>query len=58
MVGLICTILNNTPESIESVLNIDRVIWMHALNYSLINFDSYVGYGQNYYIYMDNNGPV
>lgn len=48
--------LNNTPESIECVLNIDRVIWMHALNYSLINFDSYVGYGQNYYIYMDNNG--
>jgi spore coat protein CotH len=47
--------LNNTSDSIDNVLNIDRVIWMHALNYSLINFDSYIGYGQNYYIYMDNN---
>ena len=24
---------------------------MHAFNYTLINFDSYVGYGQNYYLY-------
>jgi len=26
---------------------------MHALNYSMINFDSYIGYGQNYYLYKD-----
>ena len=26
---------------------------MHALNYTLINFDSYIGYGQNYYIFKD-----
>ena len=26
---------------------------MHALNYSLVNFDSYIGYGQNYYLYKD-----
>ena len=24
---------------------------MHAFNYSLINYDSYIGYGQNYYLY-------
>ena len=26
---------------------------MHAFNYSLINFDSYIGYAQNYYLYKD-----
>jgi len=48
--------LNNSPEDIEQVLNVDRTLWMHALNYTLINFDSYVGYAQNYYLYEDKNG--
>ena len=43
--------LNNFYDSIENVLNVDRTLWMHALNYSLINFDSYIGYAQNYYLY-------
>lgn len=45
--------LNNYPESTERILNVDRALWMHALNYTLVNFDSYVGYAQNYYLYMD-----
>ena len=45
--------LNNVSDSINHVLNVDRVLWMHALNYSVINFDSYIGYGQNYYLYKD-----
>jgi spore coat protein CotH len=45
--------LNNYSESVEKVLNVDRTLWMHALNYTLINFDSYIGYGQNYYMYKD-----
>ncbi len=48
-------VLNNDPASIESVLNVDRALWMHAFNYALINFDSYVGYAQNYYLYKDDN---
>tara|TARA_B100001250_G_scaffold195780_1_gene168184 strand:- start:314 stop:2560 length:2247 start_codon:yes stop_codon:yes gene_type:complete len=44
-------ILNNTPNSIESILNVDRTLWMHALNNCIINFDSYIGYSQNYYLY-------
>ncbi len=48
--------LNNYSGNIENLLNVDRTLWMHAFNYSLINFDSYVGYAQNYYIYKDNNG--
>ncbi|MBK8497507.1 MAG: CotH kinase family protein [Flavobacteriales bacterium] len=46
-------VLNNQPDSIESELNVDRALWMHAFNYAIINFDSYVGYAQNYYLYHD-----
>jgi len=49
-------ILNTKPDSIEKVLNVDRSLWMHAFNYVLVNFDSYVGYAQNYYLYKDQNG--
>ena len=49
-------VLNEEPENIEQVLHVDRTLWMHAFNYALINFDSYVGYAQNYYLYQDFNG--
>ncbi|MFT6281636.1 MAG: spore coat protein CotH [Salibacteraceae bacterium] len=49
-------VLNTDPNNVESLLNIDRTLWMHAFNYSLINFDSYVGYAQNYYLFQDVNG--
>ena len=52
LLGLIDT-LNNHLESIENVLNVDRTLWMHALNYAIVNFDSYIGYAQNYYIYKN-----
>jgi len=45
--------LNNFQDSVYHTLNVDRVLWMHALNYSMINFDSYIGYAQNYYLYKD-----
>jgi spore coat protein CotH len=48
--------LNNYSDSVDKVLNVDRTLWMHALNYTLINFDSYIGYGQNYYLYKDKTG--
>lgn len=48
--------LNQSQQNIESMLNVDRTLWMHAFNYSVINFDSYVGYAQNYYLYQDNLG--
>ena len=43
--------LNNNVSAVDNYLNVDRTLWMHAFNYALINFDSYVGYGQNYYLY-------
>ena len=48
--------LNNFKSSINQVLNVDRTLWMHALNYSMVNLDSYIGYAQNYYLYKDNAG--
>ena len=47
--------LNNSKNNIESILNVDRTLWMHAFNYALINFDSYIGYAQNFYLYYDDN---
>jgi len=55
LLGLIDA-LNVNPQRIDTVLNVDRALWMHALNYALINFDSYVGYAQNYYLYRDTDG--
>ena len=49
-------ILNESPSEIETTLNVDRALWMHALNYVFVNFDSYVGYAQNYYLYQDESG--
>ena len=46
--------LNNYPDSINNLLNVNRILWMHAINYCLINFDSYIGYAQNYYLYYRN----
>ena len=48
--------LNNYASSVDDILNVDRTLWMHAYNYALINFDSYVGYGQNYYLYKGLSG--
>ena len=48
--------LNNHEANIDKVLNVDQALWLHALNYTLINFDSYVGYAQNYYLYQDDAG--
>jgi spore coat protein CotH len=49
-------VLNTDPNNVGSLLNIDRTLWIHAFNYSVINFDSYVGYAQNYYLFQDVNG--
>jgi hypothetical protein len=49
-------VLNNDTSNIENVLNVDRTLWMHAFNYTLVNLDSYIGYSQNYYLYKDDNG--
>ena len=38
-------VLHNSSSNLDNKLNVDRTLWMHAFNYTLINFDSYIGYG-------------
>jgi hypothetical protein len=50
-------ILNNNFTQIETVLDVDRALWMLAYNNVLVNLDSYSGaFRQNYYLYKDLNG--
>lgn len=49
--------LNKEPQKIESILNVDQVLWMHAFNNTLVNLDSYLGkLSHNYYVYRDTFG--
>ncbi|MBU6219824.1 MAG: CotH kinase family protein [Bacteroidetes bacterium] len=53
----LCDILNNRPQDIEKILNIDRTLWMLAFDNLFVNLDSYIGgFAQNYYLYKDNSG--
>lgn len=50
-------VLNEDSENIESVLNVDRALWMLAFNNVLVNLNSYSGQNsENYIIYKDNYG--
>ncbi len=53
----LCDTLANHTDQIEEMLDIDRVLWMHAFNNVLVNLDSYSGqFAQNYYLYRQDNG--
>ena len=46
-------VLNNNPSNIESVLNVDRVLWYFAANHVVMNYDTYnIGSPHNYYLYQ------
>ena len=48
--------LNNNPPQIETILDVDRALWMLAWNTIFANMDSYTGSGHNYYIYQNDSG--
>lgn len=49
--------LKNDPANAGAVLDLDRFIWMAALNSLLVNFDSYLGANaRNYFIAKADNG--
>lgn len=53
----LANILENHPDKIESQINVDQVLWMHAFNNVLVNLDSYVGrLCHNYYLFRDSFG--
>ncbi len=50
-------ILNKAPDKIESALDVDQTLWMHALNNTMVNLDSYTGsLSHNYYLWADTFG--
>jgi spore coat protein CotH len=50
-------ILEEEPEKIDRVLNVDRTLWMLALNNVMVNLNSYSGkYSQNFFLYRDQSG--
>ncbi len=50
-------VLNNSAPSVQSVLNIDRVLWYFAVTTVLPNEDAYnTMYIHNYYLYATNDG--
>jgi hypothetical protein len=49
--------LSNDPSKIERVLDVDRALWMLALNNVMVNLSSYSGnHSINYFLYRDNQG--
>ncbi len=53
----LCDTLANQTDAIEDILDVDRALWMLALNNVMVNLDSYIGgFKQNYYLYKDDNG--
>ncbi|MFK7969773.1 MAG: CotH kinase family protein [Bacteroidia bacterium] len=53
----LCDTLTNHVADIESMLDVDRALWMLAFDNVLVNLDSYIGaFAQNYYLYRDDNG--
>jgi CotH kinase protein len=49
--------LNQEPEKIERILNVDQTLWMLALNNVLVNLDSYNGlFCHNYYLLRGADG--
>ncbi|MBK7873449.1 MAG: CotH kinase family protein [Saprospiraceae bacterium] len=50
-------VLNEEPENISRLLNVDRTLWMLAFNNVLVNLNSYTGHpSHNYYLYKDIDG--
>ncbi|TXD72402.1 T9SS type A sorting domain-containing protein [Aequorivita antarctica] len=50
-------ILNNDVTNIETVLDVDRALWMLAFDNVMVNLDSYIGqFKQNYYLYKTDAG--
>jgi spore coat protein CotH len=53
----LCDTIGNYSAAMDSVIDVDRAIWMLAFNNETVNLDSYSGlFAQNYYLYKDGTG--
>ncbi len=49
-------LLNSDPKGVGRLLDVDKMLWMLALNNVMVNLNSYTGTATNYYLYQDNFG--
>lgn len=50
-------VLNQNPDSLDQIFNVNQALWMLAFNMVLVNLDSYTGrLCHNYYVYKDTFG--
>ncbi len=50
-------VLAKYPDRLDQILDIDRALWMLALDNVMVNLNSYLGENsQNFYLYRDANG--
>lgn len=50
----LCDTLTNNTSALEEILDVDKTLWMLALDNTMVNLDSYIGmFSQNYYLYRD-----
>jgi hypothetical protein len=60
----LCSVLNNTTlanmeQQLPGIFNIDQAMWYLALQITMLNLDSYIGRGNDYYLYNDvTNGQL
>lgn len=57
LTSTLSTTTSSNTANIESVLDVDRALWMLAFDNVFVNLDSYIGqFKQNYYLYKSDNG--
>lgn len=50
-------VLNQSPDKIEKILDVDQTLWMLAFNNVLVNLNSYSGqHSENFFLYQDAAG--
>ena len=54
---LLTKTLNQSPDKVEPIFHVDRILWMLAFNNAVANLSSYTGdRSHNYYLYKDKSG--
>jgi hypothetical protein len=52
----LCFNLENNPNTVDQLLDIDRALWFLALSNVFVHNDGYTAFAHNYYIYKMDNG--
>jgi len=53
---VLCYQLESDPSTIDQHLDVDRVLWFHALSNLFVHMDGYYAFAHNYYLYQPPGG--